>query len=795
MNKNRYKNLLDHDEERIDAMALLFRYINHWYYFVGSLILVVGAMSLYVRTITPSYEVSTSVIIDNNEKSKGSGSMVSLEKLGLYSATSSFDNEIEIFQSRTLVKNVVINSALYINYARRGLFRNEDLYQKSPINVWMTPEEASSLSGEAKLYIHFLPDGKISVVAKIRDKNGEIVEYTKSIDRLPSLLSTPQGTFNFSEGIVENLDDWTPEDELIVSINSPVEVARGYSAALSVQSISKTTTIVDISFKTTVREKGVDFINKLVELYNKEANDYKNEVALKTSEFIGERILIINDELGSTEEELERFKKESKITDLKRDADVALTESNRYQQRIVENSTQIRLVQFLEDYADDPKSEFEVLPVNVGLEDVRLSQLISSYNEMLLERKRLLVTSSELNPMVVNLDASIASMRRNVLTTIASVYRGLLIRQSDIEREADVYAGRIGSTPAKERKLIGIARQQEIQSTLYLMLLQKREENALTLASTAKNARIFNEPLASVAPISPNKRMYMFVALLLGLSIPIMALYLKDLFSFKVESRADVEKITTVPILAEIPICLNPPKEGSIVVQENNNDIMAESFRALRTNMLFMFKKKQRVAMVTSTSSGEGKSFISANLAVSLALMGKRVVIVGLDIRKFGLNRAFGISCKMKGMSNYLANPSINLLSLIHPSKTIPNLSILTGGTIPPNPTELLSRDSLDKAISILRDHYDYIILDTAPIGVITDTQIIARVADISLYVCRANFSNKSDYSLINDLYYNNKIPNISTVVNDVDISRQSYGSRYGVGYGEVNIHSKKSSR
>ncbi|MFI3289984.1 MAG: polysaccharide biosynthesis tyrosine autokinase [Rikenellaceae bacterium] len=794
MNKRVYENLLEPNEERIDAMALLFRYLNNWYYFAISLALVVGAMFLYIKGITPSYEVSASVIIDNNEKSKGASSMVSLEKLGLYSATSSFDNEIEILQSRTLVKDVVMSSVFYINYAKRGLFRNEELYKKSPISIWMTPEEASKLNGGAKLSIHFLGDGKISVVATIKDKNGDIAEHTKSIDRLPNILSTPQGVFNFSEGAVENLEDWTPEDELIVSIDNPIEVARGYSAALSVQPISKTTTIADISFKTTVKEQGVDFINKLVELYNKETNDYKNEVALKTSEFIGERILIINDELGSTEAELEAFKRESNITDLKRDADMALTESNRYQQQIVENSTQLRLVQFLDDYANDPKSEFEVLPINVGLEDDRLSQLIGSYNEMLLERKRLLVTSSESNPMVVNLDASIASMRRNVLTTITSVYRGLLIKQSDIEKEAELFAGQISSTPAKERKLIGMSRQQEIQSTLYLMLLQKREENALMLASTAKNARIFNEPLASVAPISPNKSMYMFVALILGLSIPILALYLKDLFSFKIVSRADVEKITTVPILAEIPICLDAPKEGSIVVHENQNDIMAESFRALRTNMLFMFKKKQRVAMVTSTISGEGKSFVSANLAVSLALMGKKVVVVGLDIRKFGLNRAFGISCNMKGVSNYLANPSMNLLSLIHPSKTTPNLSILAGGTIPPNPTELLSRESLDKAIAILRDHYDYIILDTAPIGVITDTQIIARVADISLYVCRANFSNKSDYSLINELYHNNKIPNVSTVINDVDLSKQLYGSRYGygAGYKEVNIHSKK---
>lgn len=789
MNENLFDDQFDQNEENFDFVALFFRYLNYWYFFVASVALIVGAMYLYLKTITPVYEVSASVIIDDQEKSKSPNSMMDLENLGFFSATSNFDNELEILQSRTLIKKAIINSGFYINYEKKGLFRNEDIYKKSPINVWMTPEEASNLVGGAKLSIQILAQDRINVVAIITDAEGEESEYTKNIDKLPTLLSTPQGTFSFSEGVVENFGSWTPEDELIVSVSNPTGVARGYSAALVIQPSSKTTTIANITFQSSSKQRGADFINKLVELYNKETNDYKNEVALKTSEFISERIIIINDELGSTEAELEAFKKESKITDLKSDAALALTENSVYQQRIVENSTQLRLVKFLSDYASDPKNEFEVLPINVGLADVGLSQLIGNYNEMLLERKRLLVTSSENNPAVVNLDASIVSMRRNVLTTIASVYEGLLIKQGDIEREANVYAGRISSAPTKERELVSISRQQEIQSTLYLMLLQKREENALTLASTANNARIFNEPLGSTAPVAPNKKMYLLIALILGFGIPMGVVYLKDLFSFKIESRGDIEKITSVPILADIPTCIDKPKDNSIVVQENKNDIMAESFRALRTNMLFMFKEGQKVAMVTSTSSAEGKSFVSANLATSLALMGKRVVIVGLDIRKPGLNRTFGISGKMKGISNYLSNPSIDLLSLVQSSGSIPNLSVLFGGTIPPNPTELLSRDTLDKAIAILKENYDYVILDTAPIGMITDTQIIARVADISLYVCRANYTNKSDYRFINDLHHNNKIPNLSTVINDVDLHKRrygyyGYGNKYGYGYG-----------
>ncbi len=803
MNENLYDDQFESNEESFDVVALLFRYLNYWYYFVASVLIITVSMYLYLKTLTPVYEVNSSVIIDDQDNGGPAGSMMDLENLGFFSATSNFDNELEILQSRTLVKNTIIADELYVNYAKKGIFRDLDLYKVSPIKVWMSPEEALMLSSGIKMEIVFRAQNQFDVLLVSIDANGNEVEYNKSFDKLPSVFTTPHGSFSFSEGVKFDPEMWSDGEKLIVSISNPITVAQGYLSALSIQPSSKTTTIANVVFKTSSKQRGVDFINKLVELYNKETNDYKNEVALKTSQFINERIEIINSELGATEQELEQFKKEAGITDLQSDAQLVLTENSLYKKRIVENNTQLRLVQFLKDYATNPENDYEVLPINVGLADAGLMGLIASYNEMLLERKRLLVTSSESNPAVVSLDSSIESMRSNVLTTISSVQKGLLITQSDIDREASLYAGRISSAPTQEREFISIARQQEIQSTLYLMLLQKREENALTLASTANNARIFNEPLASREPVAPNKRMYMLVALILGLGIPMGIVFLKDLFSFKIEGRGDVEKITTVPVLADIPTCTEKPEQSSIVVQENKNDLMAESFRALRTNMLFMFKEGQKVALITSTCSGEGKSFISSNLAVSLALMGKKVIIVGLDIRKPGLNKAFGMSSKMEGISNYLSNPSKDLMSYVQTSDITPNLSILFGGTIPPNPTELLSRASLDTAIEILKQHYDYIVLDTAPIGMITDTQIIARVADISMYVCRANYSNKSDYRFINELYSQNKMPNLSTVINDVDLRKRrygyygygnkyGYGSQYGYGYGYGESESKK---
>ncbi|MFR9543774.1 MAG: polysaccharide biosynthesis tyrosine autokinase, partial [Rikenellaceae bacterium] len=319
-------------------------------------------------------------------------------------------------------------------------------------------------------------------------------------------------------------------------------------------------------------------------------------------------------------------------------------------------------------------------------------------------------------------------------------------------------------------------------------LLQKREENALTLASTANNARIFDRAYAPAIPISPNKRTILMVAILLGLAIPVVFMYIRDLFRFKIEDRKDVEKITSLPIVGDIPRLKSMPQGNSIVVLENSNDIMAESFRDMRTNIMYMLGKDEKVVLVTSTSSGEGKSFVSTNLAISMALMGKKVIVVGLDIRKPGLNKSVGMTSKAKGISNFLANPEMDLMSLIYQSETFSNLSYLFGGAIPPNPTELLTRDSLPQAIEILKQHFDYIVLDTAPIGMVTDTQIISRLADVSVYVCRADYTHKSDYKLINELSSKKRILNLCTVINSIDYTKKKYGYGYGgysYGYGK----------
>ena len=531
---------------------------------------------------------------------------------------------------------------------------------------------------------------------------------------------------------------------------------------------------------------GQDFINQLLEMYNRNTNNDKNEIAQKTAEFIDERISIISKELGSTEADLETFKRDAGITDLTSEAQIALAGNAEYEKKSVENRTQISLVNDLRKYLRG--NEYEVLPSNVGLQDAALIGAIERYNEMLVERKRLLRTSTENNPAIVNLDTSIRAMKANVQATLEGTLQGLMITKSNLDREASRYSRRISNAPGQERAYVSIARQQEIKAGLYLMLLQKREENAIALAATANNAKIIDEAIADDTPVSPKRSMIYLIALVLGVGIPVGIIYLIELTKFKIEGRADVEKLTSVPIIGDIPLTDEKnDKNGSIAVFENKNNLMSETFRNIRTNLQFMLDNDQKVILVTSTVSGEGKSFVSSNLAISLSLLGKKVVIVGLDIRKPGLNKVFSLSNKEKGITQYLSNPETDLMELVQPSDINKNLFILPGGAVPPNPTELLARNGLDKAIEILKQNFDYVIMDTAPIGMVTDTLLIGRVADLSVYVCRADYTHKAEYTLINELSHEQKLPNLCTIINGVDLKKRKYGYYYG--YGKYSKH------
>lgn len=781
----------EQSEEQLNFQEIFFRCLVHWPWLVASVIVCIVCAWGYLRLATPVYNISATVLIKDDKKGGGASMSSELERMGLdgfVSSSSNVDNEIEVLKSKSLACEVVNSLGLFVTYQDEDEFPARELYRTSPVVVSLTPQEADQLSDPMEVAMTLQPTGAMEAQITIGEK-----EYRKQFEKLPAIFPTDEGTVAFfaNHDTLSSVppESVTQERHITAFINRPSSVAKEYTKSLSISSTSKMTSVAVIELENSNMRRGKDFINKLLEMYNVNANNDKNEVAQKTAEFIDERIGIISKELGSTEQDLENFKRTAGITDLTSEAQIALTGNAEYEKKRVENQTQINLIMDLQRYMKG--NEYEVLPSNIGLKDVALAGAIDRYNEMLVERKRLLRTSTENNPTIINLNTSIHAMRSNVQATLDATLKGLQITKEDLAREASRYSRRISDAPTQERQFVSIARQQEIKAGLYLMLLQKREENAITLAATANNAKIIDEALADENPVSPKRMVIYLVALVFGVGCPVGIIYLIGLTKFKIEGRADVEKLTSLPVIGDIPLA--DQKSGSIAVFENQNNLMSETFRNVRTNLQFMLENGKKVILVTSTISGEGKSFVSSNLAISLSLLGKKVVIVGLDVRKPGLNKVFNLSTKGIGITQFLTNPAMDLMELVQPSDINKNLFILPGGIVPPNPTELLARDGLDKAIEILKKNFEYIILDTAPVGMVTDTLLIGRVADLAVYVCRADYTRKAEFTLINELSENKKLSNLCIAINGLDLNKRKYGYYYGYGkYGKYYGYGKR---
>ena len=775
-------------EEEFNIQEFLFRYLIHWPWFVVSVLFCVICAFAYLKVATPVYKVSATVLIKDEDKGGGATMASELEKMGLggmMNTKSNVDNEVEVLKSKSLALEVVEQLNLYVTYQNEDGWLSKEMYRTSPVLVSLTPQEADQLPKPMKVKMNLLAPGRMDVEIEVGEK-----KYQKHLDKLPAVFPTDEGTVAFLANLDTLVAKWGEVQHITATIGNPMATAKGYSGSLSISPTSKTTSVVNISLQNSSTQRGEDFINKLIEVYNINTNNDKNEVAQKTAEFIDERIAIISKELGSTEQDLETFKRTAGITDLSSEAKIALEGNAEYEKRRVENQTQISLVKDLQRYLQG--NEYEVLPSNVGLKDAALASAIAKYNEMLMERNRLLRTSTENNPTIINLTSSIHAMRANVVASMDATLKGLQITKADLQREAKRFSQRISDAPTQERQFVSIARQQEIKAGLYLMLLQKREENAITLAATANNAKIIDDAIPDEAPVAPKKMMILLMALIMGAGIPVGVIYVISLTQVTIEGRADVEKLTTLPVIGDIPVA-DGLKGSSIAVFENQNNLMSETFRGIRTNLQFLLEEGQKVIMVTSTVSGEGKSFVSANTAISLSLLGKKVVIVGLDIRKPGLNKVFNLSTKENGITQFLTNPKLNIMDLVQQSDINSNLFILPGGAVPPNPTELLARKGLESAIEQLKQHFDYIVLDTAPVGMVTDTQLISRVADLTVYVCRADYTRKSEFALVNELATTNKLPKIYITINGLDLKKKKYGYYYGYGkYGKYYGYGKR---
>ena len=778
------------EEHRGFNLAALWKIVVlHWYWIVLSTIVALGAAFSYLKYTRPVYASNMKILVkDEDSRSRMyRGGQLALESMGVISNSNGFDNELEILTSSNISQRVIKSLKLYVSYELDGRLRNHELYKNNPYIVDMPENQLVDLHSLIQLKIDRQGDG-VHVAGEIYvPRAKEPILFERSVKELPGSFNTPVGTITLQRnpGVGAEL----PKQTMYATIMPLEYAAKAYGSRLSVSASSKTTTVAVLNYLDTQPERAIDYLNELFRSYNEDANEDKNEVALKTEEFLKNRISAIREELDATESNLESYKKKNELINLTNDASNALNKLTEYQKEQVELETQLNLVTALLDYVDDPRNAFNVVPSNLGLKDADMSNLLNKYNDYVLQRNRLLKSSSPENPYVKRLTAQLEEMWPTIRLSLKSVRENILTQKRSAEDQYNLFSRRVGEAPTQERSLNNIIRQQEIKVELYLMLLQKREENYISLNSTAAKARVIDDP-RSTGQVSPKTKVILLGALVLGLCFPVGLIYLLGLLRYRIEGREDVEMLTKIPVLADIPLA---PKsldgELSLAVRENSNDMMEEAFRGLRTNLRFVLSEKENVIACTSCIPGEGKTFVSTNLAMSLALLGKRVIIVGLDIRKPRLVKLFGLSSDHRGITTFLSSDSGDFQDLdkqIHHAVLNPNLDVLPAGVIPPNPGELISREQLDHAIALLREHYDYVIVDTPPVGLVSDTLSAARVADMTIMVCRADYSPRNNFQLINALHHDNKMPKITLVLNGIDLKKRKYGYYYGYGkYGK----------
>ena len=781
----------------INFQTIYTAVILHWKWFVLSLIICMGCAMIYLRYKTPVYQAYAKLLIkDDDSRGRGGKSgVLTTSNLGIMSNSTGIDNEMEILSSLSIAQQAVRDLKLYVNYSLEGKVKDHLIYNSEPISVDLDPSHLEKLNYPISLEINRKGSSYTVTGEYLNPKTGVTNSIEKTITSFPTRIDTKTGIITLQSNGDRGL---LPEGRALkVTILSPKSVAAKYAGSLSVSQTSKTTTIAELVLKDESPQRAVDYLRQLAICYNRQANEDKNEIAVRTEEFINGRLEKINAELGSTEGSLEEYKKRNNMVELKMNAAQAVQNQDVYSQKLAEANTQMALLNSISEYLNDPSNKYQTLPSNVGLSDASATSLIDKYNDIVITRNRLLRSASESSPTVTPLTAQLDDLTSSIKRAMIQARKSMEIERNNIANMYGRYASQTNATPEQERILTQIGRQQDVKSGLYLMLLQKREENSISLAATADKGKLIDDP-QYMGKVSPKSSMIMLIALIMGLAIPAGVIFIVNFMRYKIEGHDDVAKLTSLPILADIAIASETAKtKADIVVHENQNNQMEEVFRSLRTNLQFIMAENEKVVLFTSSTSGEGKTFTAANLAVSFALLDKKVVLVGLDIRKPRLAELFEINDHQHGITNLLTQPdptAADVKKQILKSGISNNLDILMAGPIPPNPAELVARKSLDQVIDILKETYDYVLIDSAPVGLVTDTLQIGRVANATVLLCRADYTPKEAFGYINDLAKEKKLPNMCVVINGIDMSKKKYGYYYGYGrYGKYGRYGHKS--
>ena len=780
----------EQDADALRIQDLLYLCLAKWKWFVLSLAVCIGLAVVYILRTPPVYTRTASVLIKEESRGKSiSSDLGDFSNMGLFQSKTNVNNEVIAFASPAMISEVVNRLHLDMKYYKPGTFHDEVAYGLSlPVSV----ELPNLLENEsASFTLDIQADSTVAVSEFVL--NGETVTDDKSCKgKLNAPFSSPIGVI-----LVQTDDNYLSGESytLYVRKGNFYGTVSACSANLTVALSSEKATVIDLTYKDNSSQRAEDFLNTLISVYNEKWVKDKNQIAVSTSMFINERLGVIERELGNVDNDISSYKSEHLIPDVKAASNLYMTQGSQANLEQTKVQNQLYMTRYVRNYLTNEENRYQLLPANSGIESSSIENQIAEYNKQLLQRNSLVANSSTSNPIVVDMDAALSAMRSAIITSIDNQIVTLNAQIRSLQQTERQATSRIASNPTQAKYLLSVERQQKVKESLYLFLLQKREENELSQAFTAYNTRIINPPYGRQSPTSPVRRNILLLAIALGLCIPLGIIYLREVLNTRIRGRKDLEDVT-VPFAGEIPLLAAKKKLFAsnkkanevhrVVVEQGNRDGINEAFRVLRTNLEFMMNKdkSQNMSIVTSFNPGSGKSFLCINIAVSFAIKGKKVLVIDGDFRRGSSSEYVG--SPHHGLSNYLSHQDDNLLSLIRPMDGNPNLSVLPVGTMPPNPTELLFDARFKEAIETVRPMYDYIFIDCPPIEIVADTQIIETLADRTIFVVRANLLERSMVPELEKIYREHKFKNMTLILNGSTASagHGHYGYRYGYHYG-----------
>lgn len=772
-------------EDFMTIKELFYLCATKWKWFVLSLVVTLGIAVLYLLHTPSIYTRTASVLIKEDSKGNSASSgMEAFSDLGLFQFGTTVANELLAFRSPAIMTEVVSRLHLYMNYYVSGRFHRQVAYGST---LPVTAVLCDLSENESAAFTLDISDKGLLLSDFYR--NGEEIKSDDVKGLLSDTIITPIG-----QVVIATTPQYNPEQTYTIYVNkSPLYgTVSSYAANLSVALNNEKASVIDLTFKDVSTQRAEDVLNTLIAVYNENWVKDRNQIAVSTSMFINERLGVIEQELGSVDEDISSYKSEHLLPDVQAASNMYMAQSSETNAQILALNNQLYMCRYIRNYLANDANKNQLLPANSGIESANIESQISEYNRQLLQRNNLVANSSTENPLVIDMDQSLAAIRVAITRSIDNQIVTLNNQISTLQQTERQATSRIAASPSQAKYLLSVERQQKVKEALYLFLLQKREENELSQAFTAYNTRIVTPPQGSMAPTAPQKKNIMLVAFVIGLLLPAVIIFLRETMNTKVRGRKDLEGIT-VPFIGEIPLAVSKKKGlfrhkaseiETIVVKEGSRNIINEAFRVLRTNLEFMTgtDPKSNVIVVTSFNPGSGKSFLTMNIAVSLAIKGKKILVIDGDLRRASASSYIG-SPKL-GLSDYLGGRTINLSDIIVTDKKYQNLDILPVGTIPPNPTELLFNNLLKQAIERVRTQYDYVLIDCPPIELVADTQIIEKLADRTIFVVRAGLLERNMLSELENIYTEKKYKNMAVILNATESSGSRYGYRYGYHYG-----------